>query len=75
MKPRQESYRGVQPVKFLVWLIIIASIMLFGAVTSAIVVRSADGAWGKICCTESILYFNRYCTPEQFDDSTGLCKC
>ena len=47
MQPRQETYTGVQPVKFLVWLIIIASIMLFGAITSAIVVRSADGNWAS----------------------------
>jgi cytochrome c oxidase subunit 3 len=60
MKPRQESYRGVQPVKFLVWLIIIASIMLFGAVTSAIVVRSADGAWAK------------FAVPNQFYISTVI---
>ena len=45
--PRPQEYRGVQPVKFLVWLLIIASIMFFGAITSSIIVRSADGAWAK----------------------------
>lgn len=60
MKPRQESYRGVQPVKFLIWLIIIASIMLFGAITSAIVVRSADGNWAK------------FLVPNQFYISTVI---
>lgn len=45
MEPRQPNYRGVQPQKFLMWLLIIASIMLFGAITSAIIVSSADSAW------------------------------
>lgn len=45
MQPRQPNYRGVHPQKFLMWLLIIASIMLFGAVTSAIIVSSADSPW------------------------------
>lgn len=45
--PREPEFRGVQPVKFTVWLLIIASIMFFGAITSAIIVRSADGVWAK----------------------------
>jgi len=60
MKPRQEPYRGVQPVKFLVWLLIIASIMLFGSITSAIIVRSADGNWAD------------FAVPNQFYISTVL---
>lgn len=47
MAPRQPNYRGVQPQKFLMWLLIIASIMLFGAITSAIIVSSADSPWAK----------------------------
>jgi len=45
--PSEPEFRGVEPVKFTVWLLIIASIMFFGAITSAIIVRSADGAWAK----------------------------
>lgn len=60
MEPHQPQYRGVQPVKFLVWLLIIASIMMFGALTSAIIVRSADGMWAE------------FPVPNQFYISTVL---
>lgn len=60
MESQQPNYRGVHPVKFLVWLLIIASIMLFGALTSAIIVRSADGNWAN------------FPVPSQFYISTAL---
>ncbi len=47
LQPKEPQYSGVHPLKFLVWLIIISSIMFFGAITSSIIVRSADGQWIK----------------------------
>lgn len=60
MLPKEPNYRGVHPVKFLVWLLIIASIMLFGALTSAIIVSSADGEWAN------------FTIPNQFFISTAI---
>ena len=36
---------GVHPLKFSLWLIIISIIMMFGAFTSAYIVRRAEGNW------------------------------
>jgi len=58
--PNNPSYVGVHPVKFLIWLLILASIMLFGALTSSIIVSSAGRPWAK---------FN---IPSQFYISTAL---
>ncbi len=36
---------GINPKKFLLWLIIVASLMLFAAFTSAYIVRRGEGNW------------------------------
>ena len=36
---------GVHPLKFTLWLIIISILMMFGAFTSAYIVRRAEGNW------------------------------
>ncbi|MFI5222372.1 MAG: cytochrome oxidase subunit III, partial [Bacteroidia bacterium] len=35
----------IHPKKFLLWLIIVASVMLFAAFTSAYIVRRGEGNW------------------------------
>ncbi len=37
--------RAVNPKKFIVWLFIVAIVMLFAGLTSAYIVRQADGNW------------------------------
>lgn len=41
---QKEEYT-IQPQKFVLWLIIVASIMLFAGFTSAYIVRRGDGNW------------------------------
>ena len=36
---------GINPKKFVVWLLIVASVMLFAAFTSAYIVRRGEGNW------------------------------
>ena len=40
-----ETTGGVHPLKFTLWLIIISILMMFGAFTSAYIVRRAEGNW------------------------------
>lgn len=40
-----ESTSGVHPLKFTLWLIIISILMMFGAFTSAYIVRREEGNW------------------------------
>ncbi len=42
---RPERTLGMNPVKFILWLIIVSIIMFFAAMTSACMVKSADGNW------------------------------
>ncbi|MCC9166127.1 cytochrome c oxidase subunit 3 [Pontibacter harenae] len=42
---KEKSTSGVHPLKFALWLIIISIIMMFGAFTSAYIVRRAEGNW------------------------------
>jgi cytochrome c oxidase subunit 3 len=46
-----------RPVKFILWLFILSSIMLFAGLTSAYIVRQAEGNW-KIFDLPSIFYFS-----------------
>ncbi|UKJ07403.1 cytochrome c oxidase subunit 3 [Solitalea lacus] len=41
----EETKLNVRPIKFVLWLIIVASIMLFAAFTSGFIVRKAEGNW------------------------------
>jgi cytochrome c oxidase subunit III len=41
----QGTARAVHPRKFIVWLFIVAIVMLFAGLTSAYIVRQADGNW------------------------------
>jgi len=40
-----ENFTGIHPVKFVLWLLIVASVMLFAAFTSAYIVRRGEGNW------------------------------
>ena len=40
-----ETEGGIHPKKFLLWLLIVASVMLFAAFTSAYIVRRGEGNW------------------------------
>jgi cytochrome c oxidase subunit III len=40
-----KSTDGIHPLKFTLWLIIVSIIMMFGAFTSAFLVRRAEGNW------------------------------
>ncbi len=44
MKNENEQY-AINPSKFVVWLMIVASLMLFAAFTSAYIVRRGEGNW------------------------------
>lgn len=44
MKDENEQY-AIHPTKFVVWLMIVASVMLFAAFTSAYIVRRGEGNW------------------------------
>ncbi len=44
MNDKHEPY-AINPTKFVLWLIIVASIMLFAAYTSAYIVRRGEGNW------------------------------
>ncbi|MDZ4757970.1 MAG: cytochrome c oxidase subunit 3 [Bacteroidota bacterium] len=45
-KPIQEQEYTVHPLKFILWLIIVAAVMLFAGLTSAYIVKKIDGkAW------------------------------
>lgn len=43
-KDQQEPY-AINPTKFVLWLLIVASVMLFAAFTSAYIVRRGEGNW------------------------------
>jgi cytochrome c oxidase subunit 3 len=49
IKPTQKQHNDPQyeinPTKFVLWLIIVASVMLFAAFTSAYIVRRGEGNW------------------------------
>lgn len=40
-----EEQHGINPTKFVVWLLIVASVMLFASFTSAYIVRRGEGNW------------------------------
>lgn len=40
-----EPEKGIHPKKFVLWLLIVASVMLFAAFTSAYIVRRGEGNW------------------------------
>jgi cytochrome c oxidase subunit III len=42
-----QATRAVNPRKFIVWLFIVSIVMLFASLTSAYIVRQADGNWLK----------------------------
>jgi cytochrome c oxidase subunit 3 len=42
---KDETEGGINPKKFLTWLLIVSSIMLFAAFTSAYIVRRGEGNW------------------------------
>lgn len=44
MNNNQDPY-SINPTKFVLWLIIVASVMLFAAYTSAYIVRRGEGNW------------------------------
>ena len=44
MNNNQDPY-AINPTKFVLWLIIVASVMLFAAYTSAYIVRRGEGNW------------------------------
>ena len=41
----EETKLNIRPIKFVLWLFIVASIMLFAAFTSGYIVRRAEGNW------------------------------
>ena len=41
----QSNKSGIHPLKFILWLLIVSSIMLFSAFTSAYIVRKGEGNW------------------------------
>ena len=41
----QQEPATINPAKFLTWLIIVASVMLFASLTSAYIVRRGEGNW------------------------------
>jgi len=41
----QSNNSGIHPLKFILWLLIVSSIMLFSAFTSAYIVRKGEGNW------------------------------
>ncbi|MCU0423848.1 MAG: cytochrome oxidase subunit III [Bacteroidia bacterium] len=46
MKPSDEIEQpGIHPSKFVTWLLIVASVMLFASLTSAYIVRKGEGNW------------------------------
>jgi len=53
----QSRFQGVNTKKFILWLFIVSIIMLFGAFTSAYLVKKAGGNWLQISMP-SIFYFN-----------------
>lgn len=57
---QQESKNGINARRLLLWLVIVSIVMIFGALTSAFIVRKADGAWFD------------YTIPELFTYSTGI---
>jgi cytochrome c oxidase subunit 3 len=42
---QKQTSAGVHPLKFALWLIIVSIIMMFGAFTSAYIVRKEEGNW------------------------------
>ncbi len=56
----RETESGLNPTKFVLWLLIVASVMLFAAFTSAYIVRRGEGNW---------LIFD---LPQMFAFSTGI---
>jgi cytochrome c oxidase subunit III len=47
LKPKQvnQPQYAINPTKFVLWLLIVASVMLFAAFTSAYIVRRGEGNW------------------------------
>lgn len=56
----QDEQPAINPTKFVVWLLIVASVMLFASFTSAYIVRRGEGNW---------LLFD---IPQVFAYSTGI---
>lgn len=54
-KLMEQDKLNTRPVKFVLWLFILSSIMLFAGLTSAYIVRQAEGNW-KIFDLPSIFY-------------------
>lgn len=54
-KVQQDKFNP-RPVKFILWLFILSSIMLFAGITSAYIVRQAEGNW-KIFDLPSMFYY------------------
>lgn len=46
---------GVHPVKFVLWLLLLSIFMMFGAFTSAYIVRSEEGDWLQVVLPASML--------------------
>lgn len=55
-KTTQQDKFNARPVKFILWLFILSSIMLFAGVTSAYIVRQAEGNW-KIFDLPPMFYY------------------
>jgi cytochrome c oxidase subunit 3 len=45
INPKDQTEGGIHPKKFLTWLLIVSSVMLFAAFTSAYIVRRGEGNW------------------------------
>jgi cytochrome c oxidase subunit 3 len=45
IKDHNETEVGINPKKFVLWLLIVASVMLFASFTSAYIVRRGEGNW------------------------------
>lgn len=54
-KVQQDKFNP-RPVKFILWLFILSSIMLFAGITSAYIVRQAEGNW-KIFDLPAMFYY------------------
>lgn len=51
-----EREPGIEPKKFVLWLMLVSSTMLFAAFTSAVIVRRGDGNWTVFELPQMFLY-------------------
>lgn len=55
-KFQQESKSNISAKRLVLWLVIVSSVMIFGALTSAFIVRKGDGGWFDYVIPEIFTY-------------------